>query len=334
MTSQNKMFHLKASSVRWSAGQPGPVIRPGQLHGALDARRAGAAHVLRMGERYRLYYWATGEDGRHRICAAESDPKTPNEWLSLGCVLECQPESVYNHVGPGFPMVVTPPSGPWLMYFGAWGKPRADGKLPNTTGLALSYECGRTWEHWSDRPVLPLDRPYDREGTGSVWVLQEDGLFRMYNTAIGQYFARPEGVRTGHGDVIPRIGIGYATSRDGIRWEKPFDHLLIAPRGFDTAPYEYICSKACVVREKDGYRMWVNTFGTAYRVRELWSCDGLDWHWLPDGPDGVLGVGPDGAFDDHQRCYLSVLKEGDEYRGWFTGNGFGASGTGYAVGTL
>ncbi len=169
-------------------------------------------------------------------------------------------------------------------------------------------------------------------GTGSVWVFFEEGTFRMYYTAIGHYFERPSGVETGHGDLIPEIGIAYAESQDGIHWEKPFDDLVVRPRGFAVSPYEYICSKPCVVREGDGYILWVNTFGTAYRVHRLFSADGIHWEWAERvGPDGELGAGEPGAFDDHQRSYPTIVRYGDEYRCWYTGNGFGTGGIGYAV---
>jgi hypothetical protein len=320
-------------SVRWSFDPSNPVIAPGQLNPQHDSRRAGSAHVLQIGDWYRIYYWGTGEDGRHSICVARSPVDDPNRWEPMGGVLGPQEETQYNCVGPGFPFVVPVPGGQWLMYFGAWGK-RQEGKgLPNTTGLALSDDEGLTWRYWGDHPVLPLDRPWDREGTGSVCVLHEDGLFRMYYTSLGPYKPRPEGAQTGHGDVIPHIGVGYAESRDGIMWEKPLDDLLISPRGFDTEPYEYICSKPFVVREPGGYRMWVNTFGTAYRVRNLTSTDGLSWSWVESGPEGDFGVGPEGAFDSKQRCYACVVKHGEEYRCWYTGDMFGQTGTGYATGT-
>jgi len=319
--------------IHWSSDRPNPVVRPGQINGDLDAHRAGAAHVLQLGDRYRMYYWATGDDGRNRICRAESRVDSPNNWEPGGSVLEPQPDTDYNCAGPSFPFVVPSESGPWLMYFGAWGRQREDGKLANATGLALSRDDGKSWEYWSDRPVLASDKPYDREATGSVWVLRIDNELRMYYTAIGHYFPRPEGVRTGHGNVIPHIGIAYAVSEDGIRWRKPLDDLMVGPRGFGTQPYEYICSKPCVIRDGAGYRMWVSTFGHAYRIRSLTSPDGLNWTWQPGGPDGDLGVGAPGEFDDHQRSYACVLRHGDEYRCWYTGNGFGATGMGYATGT-
>ncbi|MHB0935140.1 MAG: glycoside hydrolase family protein [Armatimonadota bacterium] len=319
-------------SIKWTIPSPNPVIAPGQLNPPYDTRRAGAAHVLQVGDRYRMYYWGTDQDDFHHICLAETPVNEPNAWQGRGAVLGRQDGTEYNHFGPGFPHVVPVPGNTWLLYFCGWGKARPDGKLPNTTGVAASDDEGLTWRYASDAPVLPCDRPYDREGTGSVWVLYEDGLFRMYYTAIAEYFPRPEGVRTGHGDVIPGIGISYAVSRDGIAWEKPLDHRVIEPRGFATAPYEYIASKPCILREGGGYRAWVHTFGTAYRVRGLTSADGLAWEWQPGGIDGELGVGEPGAFDAEQRCYVSVVREGEEYRCWYTGNGFGGTGMGYAVG--
>ena len=80
--------------------------------------------------------------------------------------------------------------------------------------------------------------------------------------------------------------------------------------------------------------MWVNTFGTAYRVHSLTSADGLVWRWEEDGPEGEMGHGRPGAFDDQQRCYPCVMRHGDSYRCWYTGNGFGATGMGYAEAPL
>jgi hypothetical protein len=181
--------------------------------------------------------------------------------------------------------------------------------------------------------LIPLDRPWDSEGTGSVWVLHDEGRYRMYYTAIGAYGPAPAGVATGHGATVPRIGIGYAESADGLHWHKPLDDLMVEPRGFGVEPWEYIVSKPCVLRQPDGrYLLWVNTFGTAYRVHRLHSDDGLHWQWLDRvGPDGELGHGPDGVFDSHQRSYPTILRHGDELRCWYTGNGFGGTGIGYAT---
>lgn len=326
---------------RFSEQVKNPVIRPGQLHGALDSHRAGGAQVMDMGDHYRMYYWGTGERG-NVILMAQSPKDRPNDWEAVGGVLlGRQPEVALNANGPSFAHVFQVEGDRWHMIFCAWGQKLANGRLANTTGLAISDDAGLTWRYHDEHPVLPCDRSYDHSATGSVWVTRVDGEYRMYYTAIGDWFDRPMDVTAGHGDLLPLIGIGYATSRDGVSWQKPMDELMIAPRLYDASPYEYIVSKPCVVKEADGWRMFVSTFGPAYRVHSLVSRDGLVWSHVGRpaadvaagdvDADGDIGIGESGAFDDHQRSYASVVRHENEYRMWYTGNRFGATGMGYCT---
>lgn len=320
--------------IDWKLDPSNPVIRPGQLHGELDGNRAGAGHVVQVGDRYRQYYWGAGKRG-NVILMAEAPVDRPNAWAPVGGVLlAAQADTEYNRGGPSFPFVLPLGGSRWLMFFCAWGVKSEGRPLANSTGLAVSDDQGLTWRYADTKPLLPLDQPYDRSATGSVAVVRAGRELRMYYTAIGEYSDKPAGVRTGHGDRIPRIGIALAVSEDGFTWRKPMDRLMVAPRGFDADPYEYINSKPFVLREGDGWRMFISTFGHAYRVRSLVSRDGLEWTRVPSGPDGDLGVGVPGAFDDHQRSYASVILHGDEYRLWYTGNQFGSTGMGYAAGRV
>lgn len=316
----------------WKAHQQGPVVSPGVLHPGFDDNRAGAAHVILYGDRYRMVYWGSDRQERNYILQAEAPVDDPNKWEPLGVpLIGPQPEIIHNSHGPGFPFLLPVNDSRWLLYFCGWGH-RLDGKLPNTTGVAISDDGGVNWRYHDEHPIIPLDRTYDAEGSGSVWVLHENGGFRMYYTSIGPYSERPDGVVTGHGDVIPEIGIAYAESEDGIHWEKPVDHLLVSPRGFGVTPYEYICSKPCVIKNGGAYTMWVNTFGTAYRVHRLVSSDGIHWDWTERyGPDGEFAVGDSGAFDYEQRSYPSVVFANGQLRCWYTGNKFGVTGMGYAT---
>ena len=315
----------------WDIPPTGPIIAPGALHPFHAATRAGAAHVVPIDDLYHLVYWGTDPNGQHHILHATSAPDAPNDWTpTKDPLLSAQPENPYNSRGPSFPFLLPVSADYWLLYYCGWGDPRPDGKLPNTTGVALSSDSGQTWRYHDGQ--LPRDHPCDREGTGSVWVLYEDGRFRLYYTAIGHYFPRPDGAQTGHGDTIPQIGIAYAESDDGLHWAKPRTDWIVKPRGFTVEPYEYICSKPCIVKDGATYTMWVNTFGTAYRVHRLHSLDGLHWQWTARlGPDGELGTGPQSAFDDQQRCYPTIVHHQDHYRCWYTGNGFGTTGIGYAT---
>lgn len=318
------------TQLDWKVVDPDPVIRPGQLHPGLDDDGAGACHVVKIGDRYRMYYWGWGPKG-YLVLMAETEIDRPNDWQPVGgALLEADPDADYVTGGPSFPFVYTVDDQCWLMIFGAWGTPRPDGKLANRSGLAISDDAGMSWRYHEHSPCIALDRDYDQSATGSVCVVRADDVFRMYYTSIAHYYDKPEGVQTGHGDVIPHIGVAYAESEDGIRWEKPLDDFMVGPRGHDAEPFEYINSKPFVIREGEGWRMWISTFGHAYRIRSLVSDDGLTWTRVPGGPDGDIGVGEPGCFDDHQRSYASVVRHNDTYRMWYTGNGFGATGIGYA----
>lgn len=331
--------------IYWRIDPASPVIVPGQLHGPLDARRASAAHVIEHDGRCLMAYWGTDAQGMHHILAAEATLERPNDWRPLGPLIGPQTLAPYNTQGPSFPFLLPVDRKLWLLYYCAWGQPTR--RLPNTTGVAISEDAGRTWRYWRDSPMLALDRPYDMEGTGSLWVTHEAGRFRMWYTGIGRFFARPEGVQSGHGEVIPEIGIAYAESSDGLHWEKPRMNWLVAPRHWGVGPYEYIVSKPVMLIDdaaegaarggvgspyRPRYTLWVNTFGVAYRVHRLTSDDGLSWRWTPRaGPQGELGTGGPGTFDDHQRSYPTMLRHGREIRCWYTGNAFGNRGMGYAV---
>jgi len=317
--------------IIWKTDPCNPVIRPGVLHPGLDDNKAGACHVLDMGDRLRMYYWGTGKKG-NVILAAESPGDKPNSWEPLnGCLLEPQPNTSHNSGGPSFPFVIPLTEKKWHMYFVGWGNPKPDGKLPNTTNLAVSNDAGITWKYYEKNPIIPLDKPWDKEGTGSVSVIKLKNQLWMYYTAIGEYFDKPKGVRTGHGNKIPKIGIALAKSKDGINWEK-HNELVLAPRGFNAEPYEYINSKPFVLPEEKGFRMWFSSFGYAYRIQEAVSQDGIKWAHVTNNADSYFGIGQEGAFDDKQRSYACIVKRKDIYHMWYTGNGFGSTGIGYAIG--
>lgn len=323
---------MRNEKSAWRTPFDEPVIRPGQLHPPYDAHRAGAAHVMRIGGEYFMYYWGSDKSSDHTILCATSSIDEPNVWRARGTVLIApQPQTQHNTRGPSFPFVMPLDERRWLLYFCGWGSGRADGKIANTTGVAISDDAGETWRYFDGNPILPLGRPCDREGSGSVWVMRIGERLRIYYTALGSYGPKPAGVATGHGEIIPSIGIACAESDDGLHWIEAGDGLVVRPRGFAVEPFEYICSKPCVVKDATGFTMWVNTFGTAYRVHRLHSRDGLNWDWGKRvGPDGEFGTGHPGAFDDHQRSYPSILVHGKGYRCWYTGNQFGATGIGYA----
>ena len=313
--------------IQWIFDSANPVIKPGQVNGELDSRVTACGHTIRIGDTYRFYYWGQGADQVNRICVAESPVESPNGWRGRGSVLGPQPESDYNCDGPVIPMVLPRDGEPWLMYMGTNGKPKVEGTFHWYSGLAISHDKGLTWEYVTTEPLIDPDSPYDQVGTGTLFVVHEGGTYHCYYTCCSGYEEVPER------GLTSIVGLGYAVSSDGICWEKPLDDFIIAPRRAALPVYEWWIAKPMVLRDADGrWRMWVSGSGHRYRMFSLISDDLLHWEWEPSDVDGDFGVGEPDTFDSEQRSYTAVTREGDEYRCWYSGNGYGATGIGYAVG--
>lgn len=324
------------SRIGWTFDTANPVIVPGKLNPSYDSKRTAGAYVVQLGEKYRMYYWATDAKNANHICVAESPIEHPNDWKELGAVLGPQPATDYNSKGPVPPCVVPRSDGPWLMYMGTIPLSPQPARI-SYSGLATSHDQGHTWKYVTREPLIAQDKPYDSVGTGTLCVIRDGGEFRMYYTAISSWEPRPPGCRSlpWRGAKIPIVGIGYATSIDGLKWKKPRGNFIVPPRRSKVTPYEHWIARPIVLKDEGGYRMWVSGYGTTYRVYSLTSPDGLHWSWVPSNPaDGDLGIGKPGAFDDQMRCYAMVVKHGDEYRMWYTGNNNGATGMGYATGRV
>jgi len=290
---------------------------------------------------FRMYYWAEDANHHYTIAQTESTFENPNRWVPKGVLLERQLDTRHNSQGPCYAQVVPQETGPWLMYFCAWGMARPDGKLPYATNLAVSYDQGATWKYQGSEPIFPHTEPWNCEGTGSVCVIREKDKFRAYFSSFGEYRKPPEGAvcfHAGFSELIPSVGIGYAESQDGIHWTYPLEDWVVKPRGFHQDYYEYLLSKPWVIKDGDGYRMWCGAMGERYRIRSLTSKDGLhwdfhdDWVFEDDSEKGRGGIGQTGSFDDIQRSYPMVIKQGDTYHFWYTGNWFGQVGKDYKTG--
>ena len=132
----------------------------------------------------------------------------------------------------------------------------------------------------------------------------------------------------------PRYHIKYAVSSDGIDWEREgrvaIDYADVGEGG--------IC-RACVVRIAAHYHMWycyrdLEAYRTdpdrSYRIGYALSSDGVGWQRM----DSVNTIRrSDRGWDSDMTAYPCVVATDDRYLMFYNGNGFGASGLGYAQST-
>jgi hypothetical protein len=183
-------------------------------------------------------------------------------------------------------------------------------------GLAVSRDGGATFARVSRGPVLERD-DVDPFLTASPSVLVENGTWRMwYVSAAGWDMA--------DGAPRHRYHIRYAESGDGVRWRR--DGRVAV----DFAePREYAFGRPCVVREGGIYHMYFCARGDTYRLAHATSADGLTW----ERDDAAVALaGAPGDWEAEAAAYPSVFRD-DKAGAWhmlYNGNGYGATGVGWA----
>jgi len=191
-------------------------------------------------------------------------------------------------------------NGKWHMWF--TGQARGYSWI----GYAVSDD-GMNWKRVSDQPVLYSERPFEGPSVMNPFVMwdEEMQLFRMWYAAGEQY--------------EPNV-LAYATSRDGIHWDKlPANPIF---NGFKDQPYERDRVGACQIVKADG---WHYMFYIAYedidtaRICVARSRNGIsNWEPHPNNPI----VSPTIGGWDSDACYKpSAIRDVENNRWllWYNG---------------
>jgi hypothetical protein len=187
-------------------------------------------------------------------------------------------------------------------------------------GLCKSYDGGKTFEKVSSGPVLGID-VFDPISIGNVSVIIEDGKWRMWYTSYTRWNLVGQ-------KPTPEYNIKYAESFDGVKWEKK--NIICIEEDLDGS-----VATPSVIKFNKLYHMWfgyrpvVNLKGEigGYRIGYASSKDGLTW--IRDDSKAGINVSETG-WDSEMICYPHVVKRDDSLIMFYCGNGFGATGFGYA----
>jgi hypothetical protein len=180
----------------------------------------------------------------------------------------------------------------------------------------VSNDGGRTYQRISHAPIVEraADDPYL---TASPSVLVEDGLWRMWYIS-GTGWER-------HGDAVRHhYHIKYTESDDGARWRRPRQIAIDY-----ASAHEYAFARPCVVRDRDGYRMWYSYRGARYRIGGAASADGIHW----TRRDEVMGLTAGTGWESDMVAYPWVFDVDGQRFMLYNGNEYGRTGIGLAVWT-
>ncbi len=285
--------------------------------------------VLRDGDTWRLWYAGGDSDGHRRICLATSPVDDPAAWTRHGVVLDIGEPGAFDANWVVLPHVVRV-NGRWHLYYtGNSGTGKGLSAFPGI-GLAVSDD-GERWQRHPGPVLAPSGREGDPDrygiAGGSVLpVACPDGSteWRFYYTGCPTL-----------GDTVfldQQKTICLAVSRDGIDWQK----LGMVMSRIPERDYVNVAAAGPVVwREDGGYRMVYSAIGTRwgyYSICYAESDDGMQWRRGVDaGDDLVLSPSGDG-WEQQMVEYPSLHREGDGWRLFYCGNGYGRTGIGTAVG--
>lgn len=255
--------------------------------GAWDSDRISHPRVISDTGQYRLWYGGNGPSGWATGMA--SSPDNLN-WTKS----EANP-----FLGPG-------PAGSWDDAFRGqisvlkdgglykmWYSGAADGGYWQT-GYATSTN-GTDWNIYGSNPVLSVgpNGSWDEQEADGPVVIKDGGTYKMWY----------------HGcDVGYTIcSIGYATSTNGIDWNKYPGNPVLTPTVGQWD--ENFVGWPAVVKNGSTYEMWYYTNGQIGRAT---SSDGLNWTKYANNP--VIAQ----AWDGQAAGVPSVLLENGTYRLWLS----------------
>lgn len=185
------------------------------------------------------------------------------------------------------------------------------------TGLAISSDSGKSFERYSETPIL--DRNTNaRFGRCIHTVLYDKGIFRAYYAIINDW-------KIISGIPYPIYNIWTMESQDGIHFPEEDKYLCV-----DVTGDEYRIGRPKVYRVGNGYEMYYtrDTINKEYLAGYAVSNDGINWT-RKDSETG-LNKSMDG-WDSEMACYPVKLTAKENTYLFYNGNGMGKSGVGYAI---
>jgi len=263
-----------SNGIDWTKSASNPVLEPGSS-GEWDEEGVIQMSVMKDGTTYKMWYTGWDEDGLWQIGYATSTNGL--DWVKHAGnpVLEVGSPGAWNEEEVGDPSVILDGATYKMWYYGSGG-------VGSTAqiGHATSQD-GFDWTESVSNPVLTpgSSGEWDDEHVWTPDVLKENGTYRMW-------YAGSDG---------DTQRIGYATSPDGVTWNKYTGNpvLDVGSGGEWDEDHVYL---PMVISDTNTYKMWYtgqNSDGD-WRIGYATSPDGTTWTKYANNP--VLTPGAPGQW--------------------------------------
>jgi hypothetical protein len=271
-------------------------------------------------ETIRLFFSSRDADDRMLPTFIDLEAQDPSKILQVrdSPLLELGPPGTFDDSGVTLGSLVEREDKVFLYYTG-WKRRRVV-SFELSIGLIVWDKRSGDFSRLFQGPILAQDINHPLLVAGP-YVMFADDRFKMWYCS-GTDWRFPDG------NPEPIYTVFYAESGDGVSWaahKKP-----VIDYKFDGE----VVSAPWVLHVKDRYLMWYSTRGHETRAAKSYtigfaeSADGLSW----ERRDEQAGIerSADG-WDSEMICYPAFYPYGDKIYMFYSGNGVGRGGVGYAV---
>lgn len=281
--------------------------------------------ILVSDEILRIFYATRDSANRSFISFFDVNSKNPFEirYIHNKPVLKPGCLGAFDDSGVMPSSIIKNEDGSIYLYYTGWNV-RVSVPYQNSIGLAVSFDNGMNFERFSQGPVLSQNE-IDPFFIGTATVIKTSKRWMCWYASCTEWFNL-------NGKPEPRYHLKYAHSIDGITWTRD---------GITSIDYnssdEGGIVRASVLAGSKNFEMWYSfrkidgyrdDRSRSYRIGYANSIDGIIWN-RHDHLAGI-DVGAQG-WDSQMIAYPNIINIEDISYMFYNGNGFGASGIGFAI---
>jgi len=294
----------------------GLIYCPENLSGWRDNTFMTPAPILKNDREIRIYGGFRDKSGVSRIGyidVASDDPKkiirvSENPVLGIGA------DGTFDDNGVILGSVLSHTGKHWMYYVGFQLVAKA--KFLAYSGLAISKDQGDSFERVQETPIM--DRYKEEKFVRAIHsVIYDEGKFKIwYSTGRGWEYI--------NGIPYPQYKIMYTESVDGINIP-----LREGIDCIDVIEDEYRVGRPTVYKEDGIFKMFYtkDTLSKIYSPGYAESTDGINW----ERKEYLFPLKPsETGWDSEMISYPVPLKTKNNHYIFYSGNGMGRSGVGYA----
>ena len=263
--------------------------------------------------KFRIYYSGRNSKNQSHIAWADVNLNEPIHVIehSPGPVLMPGKLGCFDDNGVTPSCIINLPNNEKALYYIGWN-PGSTVRMHLFGGLALSIDGGKTFQRWSEAPILERTRADPYLNT-APWVIHDGEGYRIYYVSGHEWVNKD----------LPRYNIKTGYSTDGKTWLRE-GHVCID----FIDEKENALARPYVILEDGLWRMWFGYKSTHYRIGYAESKDGINWNRM----DKNVGIDvSSNEFDSEMMEYAAVVKHNGRYFMFYNGNNYGFQGIGLAV---